>query len=193
MFILADYFITDFSFYLNIGFVVLIFSLSYLWEYSVINRNFDSEFKIRSQRKVFELYDFLNAIVWTSWLFFGYFGNEITIFMVLIFWTFPLTQIIMWFIYRNNKPYTLFIKENEMILNKRFVKRRNPSELTQIRFNQLTKNLRFEFETKSGISVKITEYKIDDIQILLEKLIKQSENKIMIPQSYQTMIKKNSC
>jgi hypothetical protein len=124
-----------------------------------------------------------------------WFGNDNyrnVIFLIFIFWTFPLTDLIMWFIYKKKKPFTVFIRDNELILNKRWTQKRNLTELTQIQFDRFSKNLKLDFKSKSGISIKTTEYKTDEIQSLLEILIEKSENEVFVPNNYEQKIK-NSC
>ena len=183
---------TEFPLALNIALVVSILMTTILWEYSVMNKNYESELKMRSQRKVFGIFEFINAIAWTLLLWFGNDNYRNILFLIFIFWTFPITDLIMWFIYKKKKPFTLFIKNNELILNKRWTQKRNLTELTQIRFDRFSKNLKLDFKTKSEISIKTTEYKTDEIQTLLGILIEKSENEIFIPNNYEPKIK-NSC
>jgi|GEM_PF-4040450 len=172
---------TEFPLILNIILVVSILLTTVLWEYSVLNKNYESDFKMRSQRKVIGIFELINAIAFTLLLSFPDYSYKDAIFLILIFWTFPLTELIMWFVYKKEKPFTLFIKENELILNKRWTQKRNLTELTQIQFDRFSKNLKLDFKSKSGISIKTTEYKTDDIQTLLEILIEKSENEVFVP------------
>ncbi|WJJ96594.1 hypothetical protein [Algibacter luteus] len=183
---------TEFHLVLNFALVVSILLTTVLWEYSVLNKNYESDFKMRSQRKVIGIFELINAIAWTLLLSFINDNYKDVIFLILIFWTFPITELIMWFIYKKKKPFTLFIKDNELILNKRWTQKRNLTELTQIRFDRFSKNLKIDFKSKSGISIKTTEYKTDEIQTLLGILIEKSENEVFIPNNYEPKIK-NSC
>ena len=183
---------TEFHLVLNFALVVSILLTTVLWEYSVLNKNYESDFKMRSQRKVIGIFELINAIAWTLLLSFINANYKDVIFLILIFWTFPITELIMWFIYKKKKPFTLFIKDNELILNKRWTQKRNLTELTQIRFDRFSKNLKIDFKSKSRISIKTTEYKTDEIQTLLGILIEKSENEVFIPNNYEPKIK-NSC
>ncbi|MGJ8734593.1 MAG: hypothetical protein ACSHW4_15665, partial [Cellulophaga sp.] len=62
-------------------------------------------------------------------------------------------------------------------------------ELTQIRFDRFSKNLKLDFKSKSEISIKTTEYRTDEIQTLLGILIEKSENEVFIPNNYKPKIK----
>jgi hypothetical protein len=183
---------TDFPLVVNLILVVSIFLTTILWEYSVLNKNYESDFKMRSQRKVIGIYELINAFFWTLLLYFINDNYKDAIFLILIFWTFPLTELIMWFVYKEKKPFTLFIKDNELILNKSWTQKRNLSELTQIQFDRYSKNLKLDFKSNSGVSIKTTEYKTDEIQTLLGILIEKSENEVFIPNNYEPKIK-NSC
>jgi len=79
-----------------------------------------------------------------------------------------------------------------LILNKNWTQKRNLSELTQIQFDRFSKNLKLDFKSNSGVSIKTTEYKTDEIQTLLGILIEKSENEVFIPNNYEPKIK-NSC
>lgn len=182
---------TEFPLGLNIALVILILLTPILWEYSIINKSYEADFKMKSQRKKIGIYDLIFAIAWTLILGFGKDNYKNIIFLICIFWTFPIVDLIMWFIYKKEKPFTLFIKENELILNRRWNPKRNLTELTQIQFDRFSKNLKLDFKSKSEISIKTTEYKADEIQKLLEILIEKSENNVYIPQNYEPKIKNN--
>ena len=92
---------------------------------------------------------------------------------------------IMWFIYKKKKPYTLFIKNDELVLNKRWKQKRNLTELTQIQFDRFSKNLKLDFESDSEISIKTTEYETGSINELLDILIKKSKYDVAVPDNYQ--------
>ena len=176
---------TEFPLVLNIILVVSILLTTILWEYSVLDKNYESDFKMRSQRKVIGIFELINAIAWTLLLHFSIDSYKNAIFLILIFWTFSLTELIMWFVYKKKKPFTLFIKDNELILNKRWTQKRNLTELTQIQFDRFSKNLKLDFKSKSGVSIKTTEYKNDEIKNLLRILIEKSENEVFIPNNYE--------
>ncbi|TLG99004.1 hypothetical protein BZARG_03590, partial [Bizionia argentinensis JUB59] len=90
------------------------------------------------------------------------------------------------------KPYTLFIKDNELILNNRWTQKRNLNELTQIQFDRFSKNLKLDFKSKSTVTIKTVEYNVEDIEKLLEIMIEKSENNVFIPQNYESKIKKTA-
>ena len=182
---------TEFPLFVNISLIVLIFLISFLEKYSIVNKNFESDFRIRSQRKKIGGFLLVIATFWTTIIFLNE-NYKNLIFIVLIFWSDPITEFIMNFVYKVKKPYTLFIKDNELILNNRWTQKRNLNELTQIQFDRFSKNLKLDFKSKSEISIKTSEYNDDDIQKLLEILIEKSENNVFVPNNYEPNIK-NSC
>ncbi|MEH1009458.1 hypothetical protein VDP25_17095 [Winogradskyella sp. ECml5-4] len=183
---------TEYSLALEITFTILTFIIAFFWEYSLFNKTFDSDFKIKSQRKTISLFDIGMAIFWTLYILLLSDNRETLSYLTFVFWTIPFTELIMWFIYRKKKPYTIFINENELILNRRWILKRNLTELTQIQYDRFNKNLKLDFKTKREVSIKATEYKTDEIQKLLEILIEKSENNVFVPNNYEPKIK-NSC
>jgi len=113
-----------------------------------------------------------------------------SIFLILFLWVHSIIEFIFHFIYKAQKPFTLFIKENEIILNKSWIQRRNLTELTQIQFDRFSKKLILNFKSKYKISINTTEYKIDDIQKLLDIMINKSEYNVFIPQYFELNTKK---
>jgi hypothetical protein len=183
---------TEYSLVLKIVFTSLTFIVAFLWEYSLLNKTFDSDFKIRSQKKTISLYDFGMGIFWTLYILLLSDNRETLSYLIFVFWAIPFSEFIMWFIYRKQKPYTLFIKGNELILNRRWIVKRNLTELSQIQYDRFSKNLKLDFKAKREISIKTTEYKTDEIQKLLEILIEKSEHNVFVPYNYEPKIK-NSC
>ena len=183
---------TEYSIVLKIVFTSLTFIVAFLWEYSILNKTFDSDFKIRSQKKTISFYDFGMGIFWTLYILLLSDNRETLSYLIFVFWAIPFSEFIMWFIYKKQKPYTLFIKGNELTLNRRWIIKRNLTELHQIKYDRFSKNLKLDFKTKREISIKSSEYKTGDIQTLLEILIEKSENKVFVPNNFETKIK-NSC
>lgn len=179
---------TEYSLALEITFTILTFIIAFFWENSLIKKTFDSDFKIKSQRKTISLFDIGMATFWTIYLLILGDNSNIS-YLVFIFWAIPFSEFIMWFIYKKQKPYTLFIKGNELILNRRWIVKRNLTELTQIQYDRFSKNLKLDFKTKREVSIKTTEYKTNEIQQLLEILIEKSENNVFVPNNYEPKIK----
>ena len=183
---------TEYSLALEITFTILTFIIAFFWEYSVFNKTFDSDFKIKSQRKTISLFDIGMATFWTIYILILSDNSDTLSYLTFVFWAIPFSELIMWFIYKKKKPYTIFINENELILNRRWILKRNLTELTQIQYNRFSKNLKLDFKTKREVSIKATEYNTDEIQKLLEILIEKSENNVFVPNNYESKIK-NSC
>jgi len=165
----------------NIVLVSLFFVISFLWEYSVTKKDYEADFKFRSIKKTIGLSGIIFALAWTLLLIYsnGYFT-----YYILIFWCIPVAELGVYFIYKTKKPYTLFINGNILTLNKLWTQKRNLTELNQIQFDRFSKNLKLDFNSKSGISIRTTEYETNDIKELLEIMINNSEYKVSIPQNY---------
>ena len=174
----------------NIGLVFLILLSAVLLEYPPLKKNIKSDFKIRSQQKIIGKFDLIAAVAWTIFWWFGTDNYKDILFLIILFWIFPLAEIIVWFIYKREKPYTLFIKDNELTLNNRWIQRRNLTELKEIRFDRISKILKLDFESNSTIAIKTLEYTAADIDRLLEIIIEKSENNVFIPLNYQPSIDK---
>ena len=182
---------TEYPLAINILLIVLIFTTSFLEDYELLNIEYESDFKIRSQTKKIRGFSLAIASYWTTLLILND-NYKNVIFIILIFWIDSIVEFIIYFIYNSKKPFTIFIKDNELILNKRWNPRRNITELTQIQFDRFNKNLKLDFKSKSGISIKTSEYKSEDIEKLLAILIEKSENNVTIPKNYEPKLK-NSC
>jgi hypothetical protein len=180
---------TEFPLWLNILLVILILLIPVLWEYSIIDTNYESDFKLRSQRITIGTFEIIYAIAWTLLLWIRNDTYKDIIFLIFIFWTFPIAELVISFVYNKKKPVTLFIKDNELILNRRWPKKRNLTELSQIQFDRVGKKLKLDFMSESEVSIKTTEYNTDEVQKLLEILVEKSENKVIIPPNYQFEMK----
>ena len=172
-----------FHFIINITLVILFLYVNILWSYKVLNTDYEADFKMQSKRKAYKISELVGVVIisliyWYSDIF----KNKIII--ILIFWIHPISRFLLWLIFKKKKLYTIFIKDNELFFNNHWAKKRNLVELTNIRFDQLNKNLCFVFKSKSEISIKTTLYKTEDIQKLLEILIEKSENEVTIPKNY---------
>lgn len=177
----------EFPLAINILLISLILLVSFFQEYSVINKNFDADFKIRSQNKKVSSFQFSFSVFFTMLLFLNE-NYRHFIFIVLLIWIQPFVEIIMHFIYQSKKPYTLFINNNELTLNRGWTKKRNLNELTQIRFDRFSKILIFNFKSASKISIRTTEYNVEDIQKLLEISIEKSENDVFVPLNFESKL-----
>jgi len=175
---------TEYSFPLIILFITTIYTIAFFWEYSVLNKSFESDFKIRSQKKTISIFDIGFALFWTLFFIFLTDFKESFNYFVFVFWAIPIAEFLIWFTYKKKKPYTIFIKDNELVLNKRWTQKRKLTELTQIQYNSFSKNLKLGFNTKSEVSIKSTEFKAEEIQKLLEILIEKSENNVIVPDNY---------
>ena len=180
----------EFPFVINLTLIILGFLIAFSWEYSKLNKNFEADIKFRRQKKAAFTYSLILPVYSTILISLNESYNNL-IYFALLLWAFPFAELLISFFYRSKKPFTIFIKENELILNNRWTQKRNLTELTQIQFDRFSKNLKLDFKSKPEISIKTTEYKVDDIQKLMEILIEKSENNVFVPQNYEPKIKGN--
>ncbi|WP_422103989.1 hypothetical protein [Winogradskyella sp.] len=183
---------TEYAHELKTVFIFLTLLFAFLWEYSVLGKIFESDFKLRSQRKSIGIFDIGYALCWTLFILFLSDHSESLVYLVFAFWAIPFAELMMWFVYKKQKPFTLFINGDELILNNRWTQKRNLTELTQIRYDRFSKNLKLYFKSKSHIPIKTKEYHVDDIQKLFEILIEKSEYKVSIPQNYEPKLKNSN-
>jgi hypothetical protein len=94
--------------------------------------------------------------------------------------------IIMFFLYRNKKPYTIYISNDELLtIVDRWTQKRNIVGLNQIQFDRINKNIKFSFDEGYQISTQTKDYKKEDIDELLDIVIKKSKHPIFIPNNYK--------
>ena len=182
----------NFPIAVNIALVFFIFLTAVILEYTPLKKNFESDFQMRSQWKIIGKFGLVSAVAWTTFWVLGTNNYRDILFFIIIFWIFPVAEIIIWFIYKREKPYILFIKENELTINSRWIQRRNLSELKEIRFDRISKILKLDFESNSTIAIKKMEYNEEDVDRLVEIIIEKSENNIFIPLNYKPSIDKTA-
>ncbi|MBN8641991.1 MAG: hypothetical protein J0L86_09295 [Flavobacteriales bacterium] len=181
----------NFPISLNIFLVVLISTLTIFWEFSVLNKDFISDFKIRSCSRKLKFGSFIYAFFLTGIMIYD---NKLKslFFIILIIWLYPLIDIIMVYVYRKKQPYTIFIKDNNLILNTPWKKERDLSELTEITFDRFSKDLELSFKTKSDITIQTKEYNSNEIDKFIEIIVSKSANNVCIPKNY-ILSKEISC
>ncbi len=183
-FVLGQVMENEFPLVLNLAIIIIVFLISILWEYGTINKKIEADIKFRSLKKTTSFYS-LALPVYLTTLFFLYENYKNLIFVILLLWAISFAELLMFFVYKNKKPFTIFIKGNELILNKRWTQKRNLTEVNQIQYDRISKELIFDFKSKPEISIKTKEYKPNDIQRLLEIMIDKSEYDIFIPKNYE--------
>ena len=96
------------------------------------------------------------------------------------------------YVYRKKQPYTIFINDNNLILNTPWKKERDLSELTEITFDRFSKDLELSFKTKSDITIQTKEYNSHEIDKFIEIIVSKSANNVCIPKNY-ILSKESSC
>lgn len=182
--IIGHVFYSFYTLFLGILTVGLVFLTVFLWEFSIFKQDFYFDKKFRSQRKTIDFYNILIAIIWTLIYTTQDSVSEFEILMIVCFWSLPFTDLLMWLIYKAKKPYTIFIKDDKLIINKRWLQTRYLPNLVKISYNRITKNLSLDFKIKSEVTINTMEYSVDDIESILQILIEKSNHKVFIPDNY---------
>lgn len=144
--ILYHFFDFNYKVFIGVAIVLLIYVILFLWEYSIFKNNFHFDYRFKNQTKAFDVFSLIFPVIYTLLFTINNYISESEILLIIVFWSFPVIEIFMRFIYKIKKPYTIFIKDDQLMLNKRSFKSRNLSNLVQISYNRFTKNLVFDFE-----------------------------------------------
>jgi hypothetical protein len=174
----------QFIIYFNILLCVLLYLLIFLQEYSVFDKNYESDFKIQSQKKLPNFFHLGLITFWTLLIYLGNFKNPTKVFLILSIYTSFILELIMFFLYKKKKPYTLFIKNNELILLERGNQKRDLIGLNRILFDRFNKNIEFTFDKGFKLKINTINYKKEDIDELLDIVIEKSKHPVFIPKNY---------
>ena len=183
LFLGYSFFMGDFSFTLNKLLVILVYALFFLWEYSVLQKSFEADFKIRSYKKVIGVFSIGLAVCVTLFLIYSsdYKIQKNDFFFVILFWLEPIILVQMYFIYKKENPFTILIKGDELILNQRRLQTRNLKHLIRIDKSTFTRELKLNFKGKSEVCIPIKEYNQTDFQEFLNILVEKSGHTVSIP------------
>ncbi|SHF22376.1 hypothetical protein SAMN05444377_10553 [Flavobacterium fontis] len=173
----------NFPISLNVFLVAIIFTIIISMEFSILNKDFISDFKIRSYSRKLKFGNLFNAIFWTGLIVFDNQHKKLFV-IILILWIYPFIDIVMVYVFRKKQPYTIFINNRNLILNGPWKIERDLSELTEITFDRYSKNLNLSFKTKSDISIQTKEFNKQDIDKFVEIIITKSENNVCLPENY---------
>ncbi len=177
-----------FNIVVNIILVFLFVLFLLLWEYAVVNYDFDAQLKFRKKTKtpqpmVLFFAVFFSIQLWSYELF-----DSLTLIVSLI-WIVLVKEIILIYVYRVKKPVGIFISGNEFIQNNTSIEKRDLRNLQQIQYDRISKSLKLDFIKKRELSVNTLEYSREDIEQLLEILIERSEHSVFIPDNYHPVKK----
>ncbi|MCI2229242.1 hypothetical protein MC378_08690 [Polaribacter sp. MSW13] len=157
----------------------------FYWEYSVFDKKIESSFKIKSQKKLITWYHSFFVIQMTMITINLNFDTSTKIILLLFTWTAIVLDIIIFFLYKKKKPYTLFIRNNEFIFIEKWTNKRDITGLNRILFDRISKKLEFRFDDNYKLKINTLEYKKADIDKLLELLLEKSNYPISIPNNYK--------
>ena len=176
------------------GIIVLVLSaliipiyylILFYWEYSVFDRKVDSTFKMKSQKKIISWYHsfFLGQTIAIT-LNLNFDTSAIILLLVFVLMGIVL-ELIIDFLYKKKKPYTLFIRSNELVRIEKWIVTRDITGLNRILFDRISKKFEFRFDKDYKLKINTLEYKKQDLDKLLEILLEKSKHPISIPNNYK--------
>ena len=174
----------EFTIYFNILLLILFYLVLFLMEYSVFDKTYDSDFKIQSQRKILSKRYYLFVFGYTIFIVLVDFQTSTKILFILFIWTSLILEIIMYHLYKKKKPFTIFIKKNELIIANKGVHKRDVSGLNRVLFDRISKAFELRFDRGYKLNISTRNYKKEDIDKLLEIIIEKSEHPVFIPKNY---------
>ena len=181
----------NFPHILNIILLAIIFILLFLEKYFLIGKNYVADFKIRSHGKRPSNFQILITLFWTALYFFDDNSTHL-LFIVLLFWSQTIIDIVINFVYKAKKPFTIFIKDEELILNNIWKQKRNLTDITEIEYDRFSKRMILNFKSKWKVSINTDEYEPHDMESFLEIMIEKSEYDIGIPQNFKPKLKQTA-
>ena len=157
-----------------------------LEEQSVLKQeqlNFDYRFRtieLPFHESIFKNYRFMFVFVFLPMSGFMWFNSPYYVFIgALVF-----HEIVYKLVYRINKPFKLYIVDNDIIFMGYKNFRRDLTHVTAINFSSSGRNLYLVFSDKEEVIIKMRAYKGEDIQKLLEIVLEKSVHNLQLPYNY---------
>lgn len=142
---------------------------------SVIKRNLSGQIVIRKQKQSIGISSILLALIWTV---FAVLGQKGVMYVALLCWALLLAGLISNRIYQKERPISIVVDNNNLLINSVWLIKRNIRTLTKISLNGLTDNIALSFSDKSAITIDRRNYNDTDITTLLRYLAEQSAQKV---------------
>lgn len=187
VFVISIFNKNEFTVYIHSLLFILYFLLLFLMEHSVFNKNFDSVFKFRKQRKIPRKLNFFIVFGYTVLISLVDYSLTTKIFLILFIWISLILELSMYLLYKKKKPFTIFIKNNELIIVNKGVHKRNLNGLHRILFDRIYKEFELRFDKGYKLKINFKDYKKEDIDKLLGILIEKSKHPIFIPNNYKEL------
>jgi hypothetical protein len=147
---------------------------------SIIKRNLSGQKVIRKQKQSIGISTILVALTWTV---FAIVGQEDEIYVALLFWALLLAGLISNRIFKKEKPISIVVDNNHLLINNVWLIKRSIETLTGISLNGLTDNIVLSFSDKSAVTIDRGNYNDADITDLLRYLAEQSAQKVTISEN----------
>lgn len=152
--------------------------------YNIARQNVVGEFIFRQQKKssILFIINLVIAIVLT--LVYSNAkslnSNSLNIVLVGFWWIAVLFHLVNNILISKLKPISLIINDNQIVLNFPFKSIREISEITQIKLNGLTDEIKIHFKKKSSLIIQRGEYKPLDIEQFIALCNERSKGNIII-------------
>ncbi|ARV16299.1 hypothetical protein [Polaribacter sp. SA4-12] len=186
VFSILIFFETTIAFFFNILIIPFFYLTLFYWEYSIFDKIVESDFKIRSYKKSLNNFKLIYGVCWLLFVFLGSNTMKIKILFFILFGAFFVVNLMMSFLYKKRKPFTVFIKNSELIaIVDRWTQKRDIVGLNQIQFDRINKKIKFSFDEGYQISIQTKDYQKEDIDELLRIIIEKSKHPIFIPNNYK--------
>lgn len=147
---------------------------------STIKRRLSGQLTIRKQKQNI---GFSSVSLVLFWTLFAIAGQEDDIYVALLFWVLLLADMISNRIYKKEKPISIVVNNNELLINDVRIIKRNIESITKINLSGLTDNITFSFSDKSPITIDLGNYNYDDIKTLVSYLAEHSKQNITISEN----------
>lgn len=150
---------------------------------SIIKRNLSGQIVIRKQKQNIGVSSILLTLTWTV---FAIVGQKDDIYVALLFWILLLAGLISNRIYKKERPISIVVNNNDLLINNVWLIKRNTKTLTRISLNGLTDNIALSFSDQSAITIDRRNYNDADITTLLRYLTEQSAQKVTFSENLMT-------
>jgi TRAP-type uncharacterized transport system fused permease subunit len=159
------------------AFIPFVLLFHYLRVRATINRKFTGQLQIRSQRKSVSA---MTVVLVGLWALLAVIEGREQMYFAAIFGAILVSELLEDFLYKKEKPVTLIIDGNELIVNSVWIIRRNVETLTRVKLNNFTNNLVCSFTENSSITIKYSDYKKENIDILIDTLRSKSQYSVEV-------------
>jgi len=170
----------EFPSWVYVGLVLLFNIFLFFWEYKTLQCDFLGDFEMKSHRKSVDMLNVVFAILYTTMYVFDTLSESETgtsVLVLVLFWSKPLVDLVMHFMYKKKKPTTIFISGDWLLFNNRWTQKRDLKTLNYIGITSFATELKLGFSKKSDVIIPMKEYKKAAFRQFLNILVEKSDSK----------------